>query len=74
MDSVQREQLLALQPTERIVVFHFSEILPTAAALERGGEVIHLLGKGLSFQDIRYHLPKRCTNPAFHADVEQWLM
>lgn len=74
VDAAEREQPFVLSPNERIVVFHFGEILPSAAELDRGGEVIHLLGRGLSFQDIRYRLPKRCTNPDFYADVEQWLM
>lgn len=74
VDDAEREQPFVLSPNERIVVFHFGEILPSAAELDRGGEVIHLLGEGFSFQDIRYQLAKRCTNPDFYADVEQWLM
>lgn len=74
IDDIDRDQPFALSPNERIIVFHFGEIIPTAAQFARGLEVIHLLGRGLSFQDIRYRLPQRCTNPDFYADVEQWLM
>jgi ATP-dependent DNA helicase RecQ len=74
LDDVDRKQPFLLNRNEQIVVFHFGEIEPSAAGLDRGGQVVHLLGKGLSFQDIRYQLPKRCTNPNFYADIEQWFM
>ena len=74
LDDVQSEQPFVLRSDERIVAFHFGEVSREAAQLNRGSEIIHVLGDGLTFQDVRYHLPKRCANLVFHPDVEHWLM
>jgi ATP-dependent DNA helicase RecQ len=74
IDDVQREQPFVLHSDERIVAFHFGEINKNAAQLNCGSEIVHVLGPKLTFQDIRYQLPNRCTNPDFHANVEHWLM
>jgi ATP-dependent DNA helicase RecQ len=74
IDNMDREQPFALEAKERLIVFHFGKVAPNAATLNHGGEIVHLLGNGLSFQNIRYQLPNRCTSPEFYPDIEQWLM
>jgi len=74
LDDLDYEQPFDLRYDERIVVFHLNEISRRGAQLDRGSEIIHMLGRGLRFQDIRYELPARCTSPRFYPDVEQWLI
>jgi ATP-dependent DNA helicase RecQ len=74
LDDLDYEQPFVLRSDERIIVFHFNEISRKGAQFDGGSEIVHLLGRGLSFQNIRYELPARCTSPRFHPDVEQWLM
>jgi ATP-dependent DNA helicase RecQ len=73
LDALNDEVSFDLQPSEPIVFFHFKKLNHQAIGFDRGREVVHLIGVGVSYIDASGRYPNEATGCRIYLTPEFWL-
>lgn len=73
LDAFSDESSFDVLPDETIVFFHFKGLMQPAFFFERGREVAHLIGAGISYLDVNGRYPNESRGCRLYPGPEYWL-